>query len=128
MNLGPSNLSERRQRRSNVPGVATQFFLEHLAGQLGCEAITLSSHDGLLIGGVGDGYDHDLLGALASLGTQIGSYEPDLQQAARGQALRFYTLDVHGSPMHISCVGGAPLPVELCTAALRRIHAVYLAA
>ncbi|MCU0656208.1 MAG: hypothetical protein MUF64_13435 [Polyangiaceae bacterium] len=119
---------ERRQRRSNVPGEATQFFLEHLARELGCEAITLSSQDGLLVGGVGEGYDHDLLGALASLGSQIGSYEPDANQAARGQALRFYGFEMNGHAMYVSCVGGGPLPIEHCAATMRRIFTQKMAA
>lgn len=128
MNNEPSVSSERRQRRSNNPGVATQFYLEHLAKRLGCEAITLSTQDGLLVGGVGDGYDHDLLGALASLGSQIGSYEPELEHASRGQALRFYGFDLGDHSMFISCVGGTPLPLEDCASAVRRIYSAPLAA
>jgi hypothetical protein len=122
MNHEPSTHQERRQRRSDVPGTATQLYLEHLARQLGCEAITLSTQDGLLLGGVGDGYDHDLLGALASLGSQIGSYEPEPAHAPQGQALRFYGFHVEGRALHVSCVGGASLPLDACAATMRRIH------
>jgi hypothetical protein len=118
----PLIFPERRQRRSDLPGPATQLYLEHLARQLGCEALTLSTQDGLLLGGVGEGYDHDLLGALASLGAQIGSYEPDPAHASRSQALRFYGFEMAGRSLFVSCVGGAPLPLDACASAVRRIH------
>jgi hypothetical protein len=129
MNHEPSISPERRQNRSNVPGVATQLYLEHLARRLGCEAITLSTQDGLLVGGVGEGYNHDLLGALASLGSQIDRYEAEVQRASRGQALRFYDFDMEGHAMFVSCIGGAALPLEDCASAVRRIHGqTFLAA
>lgn len=119
-----SVISERRQRRSDDPTQAAQLYLEHLARRAGCEAIALSTHDGLLLGGFGEGYDLDLLGALAALGSQIGSYEPEQRHAARGQALRFYGLELYGHPVFVSSVGGGSLPVEECVSALRRIYGV----
>jgi len=111
---------ERRGHRSDDPSEATRLYLASLTRRLGCEAITLSTRDGALLGGVGDGYDLDLLAALAALGPQIGSYEPDQRHAA--DALRFYDLDLHGSSVFVSSVGGDPLPAAECAATLRRIH------
>jgi hypothetical protein len=118
-----TQIQERRRQRSEIPSEATRLYLEHLTRTLGCEAIALSTEDGLLFNGVGEGYDLDLLGALASLGSQIGTYEPEQRHASAGNALRFYGLDLHGHPIFVSCVGGAPLPLQECAATLSRIHA-----
>jgi hypothetical protein len=118
-----TTIHERRSHRSEVPSEATQLYLSHLAETLGCEAITLSTRDGQLVGAVGEGYDPDLLGALALLGPQIGSFEPDPGHAD-GAALRFYGFDLHGREVFVSCVGGAPLAVDACATALRRIYAL----
>lgn len=128
MSNEPSISSERRQRRSHVPGVALQLYLEHLTKSRGYEAITLSTQDGLLVGGAGEGYDHDLLGALASLGDEIHTHQEDVQLASRGNSVRFYGFNVGEHLMNISCVGGASFPLEECASAVRRIHSSQLAA
>ncbi len=118
-----TTISERRSLRSEVPSEATQLYLSHLALTLGCEAITLSTRDGQLVGAVGEGYDPGLLSALALLGPQIGTYEPEPGHTPESAALRFYGFDVNGSEVFVSCVGGAPLSVDACASALRRIYA-----
>lgn len=113
---------ERRQQRSEDPTAASALYLTHLAERLGCEAIALSAQDGELLGGVGDGYDLGLLSTLASLGSQIGHYEPEAEHAARGPALRFYGVELGERRYYLSSVGGEPLPIDECAAAIQRIH------
>lgn len=122
-----TTISERRSHRSEVPSEATQLYLSHLALTLGCEAITLSTRDGQLVGAVGEGYDPGLLSALALLGPQIGSYEPEPGHSPASAALRFYGFELQGREVFVSCVGGAPLAVEDCALALRRIYAASAA-
>lgn len=116
--------NERRHLRSDEPLLATRFYLQHLAQRLGCEALALSTADGLLVDGVGEGFDLDLLGALASLPSEDAArLAPSHPQASQGRPVQVHSLGLHGHPLFVASVGGSPLPVGDCTAALARIYA-----
>ena len=114
--------SERRQRRSDSPMQATRYFLEHLARRLGCEALAVSTEDGFLVDGIGEGFDLDLLGALAALPSVNDHHVSARSEASLGRPVQVHGLDIKGHSLFVTSVGGSPLPVNDCAAALGRIH------
>jgi hypothetical protein len=113
-------MNERRAHRSEDPSTATHLYLSHLAARLGCEALALATADGEVADGVALDYPAELLGTLATLAAQIGSHAPG---EGDDGALRFYALDLAGGPLYLATVGGSPVPVNDCRAALGRIRA-----
>lgn len=118
----PPPSDERRHHRSSDPTEALWLYLSNLARRLGSEAITVSTREGVLLGGVGDGHDLDLLVALAAIGSRGHGDEADVRYAA-GE-LRSCSINLGSRSVLLSSVGGEPLPVRECAATLRRIQAL----
>ncbi|MCU0657295.1 MAG: hypothetical protein MUF64_19160 [Polyangiaceae bacterium] len=113
-------MAERRVQRSGDPWEALELFLSSLGRRLRSEAVVLSTRDGVLVSGVGDGYDLEQLGALAPCGER--GEELDLRFA--GGELRSHRIEVGGASLYLASVGGEPVPLRECVAALRRIQAM----
>lgn len=114
-------LEERRFHRSSDPTEALWCYLSSLARRLGCEAIVLSTWDGAVLGGVGDGHDLDWLGALAAVEAR-GQGEVDLRYSVEGAY--FHRFRLGNEPVLLLSVGGGPLPVKECVTTLSRIQAL----
>ena len=90
---------ERRTRRSDKAHLALNLFLESLREREGIEALAVTTEDGFLVAGVGDG-DVEWMGALGA-----SSRRASLDWENR--RLHVARLEVNRVPMYVTSAGRA---------------------
>ena len=119
--------SERRVNRSEIPQIAVGLYLEAVAMRNSLKAVALANEDGLLVAGIGGGYNLDWLAALgpicatgrganASIGTLV-------EDVTGGEDLFASAVDVGGYTMYLTSVGARVARQRDAAEALRRILA-----
>jgi hypothetical protein len=118
---------DRRRKRSEMVQEAASLYLEAVAERSRIKAMALASEDGLLVAGVGRGYDHEWLAALGVTGAEeMARLGEVIEEVTGGEGLVSFDISVHGRKLTLSAVG-AKRPAEDASIALGRIFAPLLA-
>ena len=117
--------SERRVNRSEIPQVAVGLYLEAVAARNSLKAVALANEDGLLVAGIGGGYNLDWL---AALGPVCASGEPVnasigtlVENVTGGEDLFASAVDIGGYTMYLTSVGARVGRQREAAETLRRI-------
>lgn len=117
-------MTERRQRRSPIPGIAARYYLEALAAREGYDAVALSDGDGLLLADAGSRNECEAVAAVAPLaGDSRVDVDGLLGLVTRGKSLHVWPVEVQGTECFLAAVGGETEPPRGAGATLNRIFA-----
>lgn len=115
-------MQERRKRRSEMVSEAASLYLEAVIERNRLKAMTLSTEDGLLVSGAGNGYDHEWLAALGAF-DNAERLAPMIDEFTHGQGLMAFDVPIHGRTLRLAVVGDEAPSVEAAGIALSRIFA-----
>jgi hypothetical protein len=108
--------TERRKKRSKERMKAAELYLDAARERARAKAVALANEDGLVVSGSGPG---EMLAVLAVLGV---SPELDLREAFAGdEPIHSTPLDLAGMRLHLTSLGGAPIPAHDASRAISRI-------
>ena len=117
-------MNERRSRRSEIPGIAANYYLEAIAARAGHEAVALSDSDGLLLADTGARSACEAMAAVAPLAddTRV-DVDGLLGLVTRGQPLHVWPVEMQGAQYFVAAVGGRSERPKNVQATLNRIFA-----
>jgi hypothetical protein len=117
-------MNERRNRRSEVAGVAATYYLEAVASRAGHEAVVLSDGDGLLLADTGGRAACEAMAAVAPLaGDARIDVDGLLGLVTRGRPLHVWPVEMQGERYYLAAVGGRPQAPKGAQVTLNRIFA-----
>ncbi|GAB4195886.1 MAG: hypothetical protein OHK0013_02500 [Sandaracinaceae bacterium] len=118
-----TRLLERRRRRSEQPGTALRFQLEHTREQARLEALVLADEQGLLVAEAGDPAICSELAAIAPWMGRSPLAMP-LPPLLRGADVCVRSMHVHGAALHLAAVGGSVARDALLARSLRGVERI----
>lgn len=118
-----NRILERRTRRSDQPGTALRFQLEHTREQARLEALVLADEQGLPLAEAGDPAVCTELAAVAPwMGrSPLGMPMPPL---LRGADVCVRMVTIHGTSLHLAAVGGSVARDAVLACSLRGVERI----
>ncbi len=118
-----SRIIERRARRSEQPGTALRFQLEHTREQGRLEALVLADETGLVVSEAGDPAVCAELAAVAPWmqRSPLGMPMPPL---LRGADVHVRTVNVHGVSLHLAGIGGSVARDAVIACSMRGVERI----
>lgn len=110
--------NDRRQNRSNVPGIALHLALAAAARRSGARAAVIADEQGLLVAGAGAGLNLDHVAAFAPLSPDRRGRFDDVTQ---GESFTAAPIRVNGTRLFFAAVGGPLGDIARLEAAADRI-------
>ncbi len=118
-----TRILDRRERRSEQPGTALRFQLEHSRDQGRLEALVLADEQGLLVAEAGD---LAVCTELAALAPWMGRHPlgMPLPPLLRGADVCVRSVLIHGVSMHLAAVGGSVARDAVLACSLRGVERI----